>query len=317
MSEPLTFKSPSEEIAYWKKLANESQAEAKTAKEELDEFQEGSRELEAELEAQLEQAEARLKEYRSLSNRLQMDNDQLRDKLEQGQREFGAQVQELRKELLEMTSIRDQLGHYVRELEQQNDDLERAKRSTIASLEDFESRLNVAIERNAFLESELDEKESLKVAMQRMKDETRDLKAELRVVKPNSRFSLDSSSSFDNDRQKSVESDSNKLAEASMPMTPPKSAGASPKLSGNLTPSARLSALNIVGDLLRKVGALELKLVSCRNIVKENGAPSGGGNAAANNNNASTGSSPTSVAKSRLPRGSSTPSIKKMVDNLQ
>ena len=38
-----------------------------------------------------------------------------------------------------------------------------------------------------------------------------------------------------------------------------------------LTPSARLSALNIVGDLLRKVGALELKLSSCRNIVKENG----------------------------------------------
>ena len=40
-----------------------------------------------------------------------------------------------------------------------------------------------------------------------------------------------------------------------------------------LTPSARLSALNIVGDLLRKVGALELKLSSCRNIVKENGSP--------------------------------------------
>jgi len=39
----------------------------------------------------------------------------------------------------------------------------------------------------------------------------------------------------------------------------------------SLTPSARISALGIVGDLLRKVGALELKLVSCRNIVKENG----------------------------------------------
>ena len=31
---------------------------------------------------------------------------------------------------------------------------------------------------------------------------------------------------------------------------------------------SRISALGIVGDLLRKVGALELKLVSCRNIVK-------------------------------------------------
>ena len=69
----------------------------------------------------------------------------------------------------------------MRELEQQNDDLERVKRSTLArwnvlrdvstvilgtfyfnpsllSLEDFEGRMNAAIERNAFLESELDEK---------------------------------------------------------------------------------------------------------------------------------------------------------------
>ena len=84
-------------------------------------------------------------------------------------------------------------------------------RSTIASLEDFEARLNAAIERNAFLESELDEKENLKAgnlftsglkirlsksvsrfflirtiiffsAVQRMKDETRDLRSELKVL---------------------------------------------------------------------------------------------------------------------------------------
>ena len=42
----------------------------------------------------------------------------------------------------------------------------------------------MAIERNAFLESELDEKESLQAAVQRMKDETRDLKSELRVLNP-------------------------------------------------------------------------------------------------------------------------------------
>ena len=40
-------------------------------KEELDEFQEGSRELEAELEAQLEQAEARQKELLSIKTRLE------------------------------------------------------------------------------------------------------------------------------------------------------------------------------------------------------------------------------------------------------
>jgi hypothetical protein len=34
-------------------------------------------------------------------------------------------------------------------------------------VQDFEARMNAAIERNAFLESELDEKESLKMAVQR------------------------------------------------------------------------------------------------------------------------------------------------------
>lgn len=36
-----------------------------------------------------------------------------------------------------------------------------------------------------------------------------------------------------------------------------------------LTPSARISALNIVGDLLRKVGALETKLNAVKNAVKD------------------------------------------------
>ena len=60
--------------------------------------------------------------------------------------------------------------------------------------------MNAAIERNAFLESELDEKvycdnkqgsllniflqENLKMAVQRLKDETRDLRSELKVLNP-------------------------------------------------------------------------------------------------------------------------------------
>ena len=92
------------------------------------------------------------------------------------------QVTELQSELSEIKANHQELNTYIRELEQQNDDLERAKRSTLASLEDFETKMNAMIERNAFLESELDEKESLKAAVQRLKDETRDLKSELRVV---------------------------------------------------------------------------------------------------------------------------------------
>lgn len=41
------------------------------------------------------------------------------------------------------------------------------------SIEDFETKLNLAIERNVYLESELDEKDNLKGMVQRLKDETR------------------------------------------------------------------------------------------------------------------------------------------------
>jgi len=181
---PPAFSNPTEELKYWKSKAEEWATVAKDAKEELEEFQEGSRELEAELEAQLEQTELKNKDLKSLSNRLQMENENLKDKLEQCSREYHFQINELETELAEIKGIKDKLAKYVRELEQQNDDLERAKRSTLASLEDFEARMNAAIERNAFLESELDEKESLKMSVQRLKDETRDLRSELKVLNP-------------------------------------------------------------------------------------------------------------------------------------
>lgn len=41
------------------------------------------------------------------------------------------------------------------------------------SLGEFEQKLNSSIERNVLLESELDEKESLKIMVQRLKDEAR------------------------------------------------------------------------------------------------------------------------------------------------
>ena len=58
----------------------------------MDEFQEGSRELEHELETQLEQAEMKNKDLKALTNRLQMENEQLRDKLEQCSRDYHFQV---------------------------------------------------------------------------------------------------------------------------------------------------------------------------------------------------------------------------------
>lgn len=62
-------------------------------------------------------------------------------------------------------------------------------RATIMSLEDFEQRLNQAIERNAFLESELDEKENLLESVQRLKDEARGQEALALFCAPSPAFS--------------------------------------------------------------------------------------------------------------------------------
>jgi hypothetical protein len=58
------------------------------------------------------------------------------------------QINELETELSEIKGIKDKLQKYVRELEQQNDDLERAKRSTLASLEVSISILSVFLTGN-------------------------------------------------------------------------------------------------------------------------------------------------------------------------
>lgn len=271
-----SFSSSKEEAAYFKKLALDFMKKWKDSQVELQEFQDGSRELEAELEAQLEQAEKANKDLRTVNTRLQVDCESLQEKLEKTQKENQRHIGDLQHELSVIKAERENLTKYIRELEQANDDLERAKRTTLCSLEDFESKLNHAIERNAFLESELDDKETLAMMVQRLKDETRDLRQEQLIHeslnKQENNNSITVLPHVDNDKKakKLKEIDSNKLTTENHTQTVSPVRG--PSVQGSsmpLTPSARISALNIVGDLLRKVGALESKLASCRNFVRD------------------------------------------------
>ncbi|XP_028824677.1 nuclear distribution protein nudE-like 1-B [Denticeps clupeoides] len=274
------FSSKDEEVQYWKSLSLKYKRSCEEAQEELLEFQEGSRELEAELEAQLGQAENRIRDLQSDKQRLHSEVEMLKEKLEQNYMQSYKEISLLEDDLGQTRGIKEQLHKYVRELEQANDDLERAKRATIVSLEDFEQRLNQAIERNAFLENELDEKESLLVSVQRLKDEARDLRQELAVKERQtdiSRTSAPSSPTQDEDKM-----DTAVQASLSLPATPlsrsaehsftNQNAVVNAYASSALTPSARISALNIVGDLLRKVAALESKLAACRNFARDQAA---------------------------------------------
>ncbi|KAM4530355.1 nuclear distribution protein nudE homolog 1-like isoform 2-T2 [Odontesthes bonariensis] len=279
--EPPQFGSLEEELEYWKDQAARHQQIAEEAQEELQEFQQMSRDYEVELETELKQCEARNRELLGANNRLRMELENYKDKYETQHSEACRQISSLEGDLAETTAIRDQLHKYIRELEQANDDLERTKRATIMSLEDFEQRMNQVIERNAFLESELDEKENLLESVQRLKDEARDLRQELAVqqkqqvqdrkpslssaVKEPSSSSSSSSTGFptppltppDKRTEDKATSLSSNAASPSTEVfsTPPPSVSRGESLSATpLTTSTRISALNIVGELLRKVG---------------------------------------------------------------
>ncbi|XP_026216424.1 nuclear distribution protein nudE homolog 1-B [Anabas testudineus] len=271
------FASLEEELGFWKEQAVRHQQRAEEAQEELQEFQQMSRDYEAELETELKQCEGRNKELQLDNNRLRMDLENIKEKFEAQHSDALRHISTLEADLTETKAVRDHLQKYIRELEQSNDDLERTKRATIMSLEDFEQRMNHVIERNAFLESELDEKENLLESVQRLKDEARDLRQELAVRQKERRLS--SSLSKDTDR---LDLGCHLPGNTSIPVTPskPLSSFVTPPASSirrgdgltgtPLTTSARISALNIVGELLRKVGNLESKLASCRDFVYDN-----------------------------------------------
>lgn len=273
MGEPAShnFTSLEEELGFWKEQAQRHQQRADEAQEELQEFQQMSRDYEAELETELKQCEGRNKELLMNNNRLRIELENIKEKFEVQHSDALRHISTLEEELGETKAVRDHLQKYIRELEQSNDDLERTKRATIMSLEDFEQRMNQVIERNAFLESELDEKENLLESVQRLKDEARDLRQELAVRQKERR----PSSSLGKD----PEHPDLPCSSAGNPVTPskPLSSYATPPASSirrgdgltgtPLTTSARISALNIVGELLRKVGNLESKLASCRDFV--------------------------------------------------
>ncbi|XP_077475988.1 nuclear distribution protein nudE homolog 1-like [Stigmatopora argus] len=261
------FGSLKEELHYWKEQAVKHQHSADEAREELQEFQLMSRDYEAELETELKTYETRNRELLTANNRLRMDLENYKEKYGTQHSETSHQMSILEDELTEATSMLDHLQKYIRELEQANDDLERAKRATIMSLEDFELRMNQAIERNAILENELDDKENLLESVQRLKDEARDLRQELAVQqKQQTHGGIGEASQ------------SPSLSSAPGPTPTPSLLSSVPSVNkdengdataSHLTTSARISALNIVGELLRRVGNLETKLASCREYVHE------------------------------------------------
>lgn len=147
-----------------------------------------SSQLEREYEVSIDQHERTIRELQLINNRNQNEIESLRVckllviylkhysflfqlKLEQTLKDNS----NLKSEIDNLTDEKLKLQTYIRELEQKNDDLERTERMITESIAAVEVSLNTAIEKNAILESEMHEKETLKEKLQRLADETRGL----------------------------------------------------------------------------------------------------------------------------------------------
>lgn len=265
------FSSLEEETAFWKELSFKYKQSFQETQDEPLEFQERSRELEAELEAQLVLAEQSKRDLQADNQRLKYEVEALKEKPEHEHAQSYKQVTVVEDDLNQTRVVKEQLQKYVRELEQAKDDLERAQRAAVVSLEESEQRLDEALERNAYLESELDEKESSLVSVQRLKDEVRELKQELAARE---RQEVTRKQTLDSEKR-----DSAVQVSLSLPATPVakgmENSFPSPKAIPNhfgmspLTPPASTSALNTGKDLLWKVvGAFVSKLTACRNFAE-------------------------------------------------
>ncbi|WOO81888.1 Nuclear distribution protein nudE 1 [Vanrija pseudolonga] len=150
---------------------------------ELDEFQLSSRELEQELEKELEATEAKQAELQQRIKRLDTERDEWKTKFINLQMMHSSTVSAMQREMDNLRSERDKTLIALRDLEMGNDELERNERVAVSSLLDMEIKYNRAIEEKTLLEQEAIQRQELEEECQRLKDDVRDANNEIAILR--------------------------------------------------------------------------------------------------------------------------------------
>ncbi|PVH96741.1 nuclear distribution protein nude [Periconia macrospinosa] len=173
------WSSMEEELLYYK-------TQYETLEVELQEFQTSSKELEAELEKDVEESEKRERKLQEKAEKLGFEVEEWKTKYKQSKTEANNAQNTLQKEITSLRESQRSLQLQLRDIEVQNDDFERQARHQNSSLEDLESKYNVAIERGVMLDEEMrlgeKERENLRIENQRLRDELSDLRIEAEIV---------------------------------------------------------------------------------------------------------------------------------------
>jgi len=270
-------------VEYWKEKYEDLNAQ-------YDEFQQQSLELENELELQLKHSEIQIKEMQNRNNRLSLENETLKTKFNDVNISTHKQISSLQEELAKFKAVKEEMQKYIRELEQKNDNLEQTNRCAMFSLGEFEAKMNEALEQNAILQGEMEAKDDLSETVQRLRDETRDLKQELAVRQKanqsmNLKHTIETNAVLNSINKMdttpvSVDTEAPSQQNSNMQAAQHQQALNTilnelnlkkqiPNGGGGMTPSVRISALNFVGDALRRVTSAESRLVATRNLMKE------------------------------------------------
>ncbi|GAB7359776.1 hypothetical protein MBLNU230_g6947t1 [Neophaeotheca triangularis] len=168
-----------QELDYYKKQYEQLESD-------LADFQASSKELEEQLEKDVDVAEKNERKLKEQVEKLGFEVDEWKGKHKQSKIEANNAHNSLQKEITGMRESNRGLQMRLRDIEVSNDDYERQARNTTSSLEDLENKLNQSIERGVMLDEELkigeQERESLRIECQRLRDEHGDLKVENEIT---------------------------------------------------------------------------------------------------------------------------------------
>ncbi|GAA5920307.1 hypothetical protein JCM1841_004521 [Sporobolomyces salmonicolor] len=177
------FASPSAALAHYRQLCTSLQSQLAAAEQDIQDFTESSKELQNELEQELERMEKAEKGMRRELEECQGDREGWKSKYTTALRDHTTTITHMQRELESLRASEKTLRTQLRDMELDNDDLEKSEREKDSSLQDLETRYNKSLERIALLEEELVTKAQLEEEVQRLKDELRDVNEELLVVR--------------------------------------------------------------------------------------------------------------------------------------
>ncbi|GJJ78418.1 hypothetical protein EMPS_10777 [Entomortierella parvispora] len=293
----ICFQSVAEELEYYKALAQEHEEALKETSDVLEEFQQSSKELEAELEKEIESTERRCQEMKIRNESMRQEVDEWKDKYHQSVKESNAHINQLTRQLEDLKKQTELFIKKERELEQDNDDLERHERAAKWSLQELEIKYNASVEKTAILEGEVASKVALSEEVQRLKDELRDANVELAVMKSNQAIGASAAAQSAQAAAASQSTGAVETGDAATTSTRPsigRSYDAMPSLRARLAKnstlqrsSVRLNATSAAGgvgetntaagaaqnpvrtvqDMVGRVKSLEARLASCRSLV--------------------------------------------------